>query len=830
MSIEIIPINGKSQYFDYADFEKSVKETVGKKCSDAKIFLFNNFPVSVSVETNIDLIIVIAIEDKKGNFYIPKSNSEGKAVYFHNQIIPLKFITQFQDDTITNDNGQIVVNEEYIDYSTEINSIRFGLINYLSNKCGMNRQGLFVQPMIFIKSKNEFIQDNYLIAEKFDFKSIHKYFAQNSADIFIAYKDWKSEIGYQTTINKDIEQITEQASKDSEIGYLTKKKVDRIGKQLSNSRTIYEELNKHLVIVSGKAGTGKSSELLLLTMKCISNGQNTLYLTYNKLLIFDIAKTVKSYVNVKLKSSEISGEKPGEASVLTLHAFFYRLSKSLGVLHVLSEVRIEKLLATLKERMRKVYDIVKAEVSKNTNIDDLKAIIQNNNNLDIGTKEVGIDFLNFLKRKNTATSKDLDKASVDFFNHKKNIVGNIGANEVFLADYYGVLENTLLQIQNPEQFYEKYNIENKHELLDVAIGLNEKYVGEKDGKKTITEKGFVEFKNRRVGGHRRKRTLFIDEAQDCHRLEKEILISIYGSNNVVVANGGKEQLIRHVELCNWEVSQAKKLEVKKHYTRNKSYRVKKTVVDFCNYVAKRFQIDLNLEPLESDDEGELLFDFRLNHNENEITEIFNHLKLKGEVNGCSPYETLLVLLESNSQRENTKGLNEPSRETAIINEYGNIEDAPLLRRGTWRHLETLESNDFMFWDGTVDDKSQLIVPSPNESRVIYYESCRGLEAWTVACFALDKFFSQKREDPDAERFLIDTNDKESLMQNMFISNDERKSMYAATWALMALTRVIDTLYIQINDINSEFGKVVVDYINENKQSKNVREIGKNASH
>lgn len=252
MSIEIIPINGKSQYFDYDDFEKSVKETVGKKCSDAKIFLFNNFPVSVSVETNIDLIIVIAIEDKKGNFYIPKSNNEGKAVYFHNQIIPLKFITQFQDDTITNDNGQIVVNEEYIDYSTEINSIRFGLINYLSNKCGMNRQGLFVQPMIFIKSKNEFIQNNYLIAENFDFKSIHKYFAQNSADIFIAYKDWKSEFGYQTTINNDIERITEQASKDSEIGYLTKKKVERIGKQLSNSRTIYEELNKHLVIVSGK--------------------------------------------------------------------------------------------------------------------------------------------------------------------------------------------------------------------------------------------------------------------------------------------------------------------------------------------------------------------------------------------------------------------------------------------------------------------------------------------------------------------------------------------------------------------------------------------------
>ena len=143
-----------------------------------------------------------------------------------------------------------------------------------------------------------------------------------------------------------------------------------------------------------------------------------------------------------------------------------------------------------------------------------------------------------------------------------------------------------------------------------------------------------------------------------------------------------------------------------------------------------------------------------------------------------------------------------------------------MKRGTWKHIESLEKNDFMFWDGTVEDKSQLIVPSSNESRVIYYESCRGLEAWSVACFALDKFFSQKREDPDAEKYLI-----EDLFLNQ--NNEQRKSMYAATWALMALTRVIDTMYIQINDRNSEFGKIVVEYLNQ--KNKNVREIGKNAT-
>jgi len=123
MSIEIIPINGKCDFFDYENFEKSVKNILARKCSDAKLFLFNNFPVSVSVETNIDLILIVAIEDKRGNFYIPKSGGE-KPIYFHNQIIPVKFITQFQNESISlDDNNQIVANEEYIDYTSEINSM-----------------------------------------------------------------------------------------------------------------------------------------------------------------------------------------------------------------------------------------------------------------------------------------------------------------------------------------------------------------------------------------------------------------------------------------------------------------------------------------------------------------------------------------------------------------------------------------------------------------------------------------------------------------------------------------------------------------------------------
>ena len=842
MSIELIKINGQCEFFDYEKFKSTCESTIGRTCSDAKIFAFNNFPAAVSSVINIDLILVLALNPKKGNYYRVWKNE--RWVYLNNLILPINFANYLQNEEIKIEDNQIICNEEYIDYSTEIKSLRSSFRDYLSIKCGFDKQELFIHPVIFIKNNTSAILDNYIVAEDFTFKTLNDYLLKNSFDIFISYKKWKTELGYEN-IAEDIKKITEQASKDSEIGYLTKTKIDRIGKQLLRTKKIYEELDQNLIIINGKAGTGKSSELLTLTLKCILNGQNTLFLTYNHLLIFDIVKTVKAFTNAKLNSNQKN--KTGEGSVLTLHAFFYRLSKSLGVLHVLSADRIEELLSILKIRMRVNYDylVQKIDFTTQNNFERIKTSIQNNQEFDNGTKEIGIDFINYINHKPLSNLNDFVKYSKSFYENKKRLISNIEAKDVFLADYYGVLEATLSQIERPEAFFKKYDIENKHELLDVVIGLNKKYVDEKDGKPIIKMSGFKEFNNRRIGSRKRKRTVFIDEAQDCHRLEKEILISIYGSKKIVIANGGKEQLIRHKELCNWEILKGNKLETNKHYKRNKSYRVKKTVGKFCNYVANHYKIDLNLEPIESEDEGELLVDFNTKHTDNEIQDIFKQLNLKGEINGCSAYERLLILIESNSQRE---GLSKNEiTESGIINEYGNIEaSSNLIRvlpalfgnkdgnieassnliRGKWKYLKPLENDNLMFWDGTESDKSKLNVPNPFESRLIYYESCRGLESWSVACFSIDKFFKLKKEHPDAEKFLL--TEEKGDTRNLFLTNEERRNMCAATWVLMALTRVIDTLYIQIDDENSEFGKVIKKYL-EIAKTTNVKEMSSKAS-
>src|SRR5690606_10181406 len=129
-------------------------------------------------------------------------------------------------------------------------------------------------------------------------------------------------------------------------------------------------------------------------------------------------------------------------------------------------------------------------------------------------------------------------------------------------------------------------------------------------------------------------------------------------------------------------------------------------------------------------------------------------------------------------------------------EYGNIKTS-----STLEHEEGIistilkDDTNLHIWRGTQEDKEKEGFPYANDTRLIFYESCRGLEAWTVVCEKLDLFFERKFEHPEAENFLVGE-EKGLNMQDMFLlSNDDRKAMFAATWALMALTRAMDTLYI-----------------------------------
>lgn len=96
--------------------------------------------------------------------------------------------------------------------------------------------------------------------------------------------------------------------------------------------------------------------------------------------------------------------------------------------------------------------------------------------------------------------------------------------------------------------------------------------------------------------------------------------------------------------------------------------------------------------------------------------------------------------------------------------------------------------------------------------MIYYESCRGLEAHSVFFFALDRYFDHKSKDDKASLYLLN---------DLYATDEHRRNAYAITSVLMALTRAIDTLYINIKDKDSVLGKLLLEYKQQNPEKVNL---------
>ncbi len=102
------------------------------------------------------------------------------------------------------------------------------------------------------------------------------------------------------------------------------------------------------------------------------------------------------------------------------------------------------------------------------------------------------------------------------------------------------------------------------------------------------------------------------------------------------------------------------------------------------------------------------------------------------------------------------------------------------------------------WDGTSTELRSEYVVELNQHRLLQYESCRGLEGWTVVCLNFDDFIKWK-----IESFKDEKNDELALE-----SFDEKRDKFVYLWSLIPLTRAIDTIVITINDKNSKFCKAL----------------------
>lgn len=255
--------------------------------------------------------------------------------------------------------------------------------------------------------------------------------------------------------------------------------------------------------------------------------------------------------------------------------------------------------------------------------------------------------------------------------------------------------------------------------------------------------------------------VLLDEAQDWPDLERDIIREVYPISRFVVADG-LDQLVRRQHNCDWiEGLGRDRIEIA---SMTKSLRLKKNLAAFANMIAREMGLP----------------GWKIEENPNMVGGTV--VVVEGS------YFKVPGLHEELCNRATSLG-NKPIDFLACV-------PPSLVSRIDGRsHLAIQAEFERVFqpiWDGT-DYMARKIYPTDlNHLRVVQYESCRGLEGWMAINLAFDDFYDTKVSAELPRAAGGDELEDEELLHARF----------AAAWAMIPLTRAIDTLVIEVRPQDS----------------------------
>lgn len=258
--------------------------------------------------------------------------------------------------------------------------------------------------------------------------------------------------------------------------------------------------------------------------------------------------------------------------------------------------------------------------------------------------------------------------------------------------------------------------------------------------------------------------VLIDEAQDWINNERDLIFKLFKKGHILVADGG-QQFVRDVEGCDWSVVNNRNNIKLKYCLRQKS-----NIIKFLNKFTEKYGANVSKIA-----DKEILLGGRVIIVSNDYLGSGIHsselARLKALGNSC--YD-MLYLVPSDMVRKEHGEVN-----FALTDEFH--------RKG------------ISFWNG-LDNKTRLEYPTNlDDVRLLQYESARGLEGWTVVCLDFDVFLDIKDKQYNPQDM------KDALLLE---SEEEKKLRYMYHWAMIPLTRAIDTLVITLRNKESHIGKLL----------------------
>lgn len=253
--------------------------------------------------------------------------------------------------------------------------------------------------------------------------------------------------------------------------------------------------------------------------------------------------------------------------------------------------------------------------------------------------------------------------------------------------------------------------------------------------------------------------VLIDEAQDWTNAERDLILKLFEKGKIIVADGGN-QFVRRGEVCDWTVIRERN-NIKLKYC----LRQKENIISFLNVFTNNADI-LGGKILSSEKMpgGKVII-----ISDEHIVEVHRSEMKRLVEAGNIAYDMLYLVPPS-----------------LVEKSYGTSH---------FSMIKDFEREGISMWDGTNSDNRDGYCMNTDEVRVLQYDSARGLEGWVVVCMNFDVFIEEK------ETEYIDGEVNSLLLE----SPEERKKKYLYNWAMIPLTRAIDTLVITLKNPQSEMG-------------------------
>jgi len=258
--------------------------------------------------------------------------------------------------------------------------------------------------------------------------------------------------------------------------------------------------------------------------------------------------------------------------------------------------------------------------------------------------------------------------------------------------------------------------------------------------------------------------VLIDEAQDWTEKEKSLILRLFDKGHILVADGG-QQFVRNVEVCDWSLIQDRN-NIKLKYCLRQKNNIVKFLNQFSQILGRTSHKIISSEKLIG---GKVI----IISNKEKILEIHKQEMQKLIQAGNIAYDMMYLVPPS------------------MVNHNDD--------RSFFLYKKQFESDGIFIWDGTDETQRDSYSIENDEIRLLQYDSSRGLEAWTVFCLNFDEFLYIKENQYNPIK-----NTSALLLE----SAEEKKNKYIFNWAMIPMTRAIDTLVITLKDEESQVGKVL----------------------